>query len=539
MKGCRKYIITTMLTGLLLFTTDLFAQDPNFYLYLCFGQSNMEGQGLIENQDKTVDSRFKVMEAINCSNLGRTKGNWYTAVPPLCRCNTGLSPADYFGRKMVDTLPDSIKIGIINVSVAGCKIELFDKDNYQSYVSGVESWMKGIINEYGGNPYARLVEIAALAKQDGVIKGILMHQGESNTGDNTWPSKVKQVYDNLINDLELDPDSIPLLAGEVVHADQGGLCASMNSIIARLPQVISNSHVISSSGCAAAGDKLHFSSAGYREIGTRYAVKMLSLLGYDDEPEDPVTQDTISIYFEPECAVNGENWEIVSDETASNGRYVTVRSGLEGLTAPTDDENAVTIPFSIDSTGNYSVYARLNCPGYDDDSFWLKIDDGEYLMCNGLVTSGWQWVKLSDYELTVGEHTMFICYREDGTRLDKICVSNSSEVPEGMGDEANNLCDPSELGSVIEIPDGYRLEQNYPNPFNPSTLIKYSIPVSGYVTLKVYDLLGQVIQTLFDGFSQAGSFELVFEPKDLTSGVYIYRLSVGNFTESKKLLYIQ
>lgn len=89
MKGCRKYIITIMLTGLLLFTTDLFAQDPNFYLYLCFGQSNMEGQGLIENQDKTVDSRFKVMEAINCSNLGRTKGNWYTAVPPLCRCNTG------------------------------------------------------------------------------------------------------------------------------------------------------------------------------------------------------------------------------------------------------------------------------------------------------------------------------------------------------------------------------------------------------------------------------------------------------------------
>ena len=263
--------------------------DPNFYIYLCFGQSNMEGQGTIEDQDKTVDSRFQIMEATNCSNLGRTKGTWYTAAPPLCRCYTGLSPADYFGRTMVANLPDSIKVGVINVSVAGCKIELFDKDNYQAYVSTItEQWLLDIINAYSGNPYAYLVDIAKLAQHDGVIKGILLHQGESNTNDNLWPSKVKKIYNDLITDLSLNPDSIPLLAGEVVNADQGGVCASMNSIIAVLPDTLPNSYVISSSGCTDASDNLHFNSAGYREIGKRYAVKMLSLMGYkvsENKPE--------------------------------------------------------------------------------------------------------------------------------------------------------------------------------------------------------------------------------------------------------------
>ena len=268
------------LTVILLLNLQGFSQNPNFYIYLCFGQSNMEGQGTIEAQDRTVNSRFKVMEAVSCTNLGRTKGKWYTAVPPLCRCWSKLSPADYFGRTMIENLPDSITVGVINVSVAGCKIELFDKDNYQKYTSTItEDWLKNIIAEYNGNPYNELVELAKLAQKDGVIKGILLHQGESNTGDSQWPTKVKNIYNNLVTDLGLNPDSIPLLAGEVVHADQGGVCASMNIIIARLPQTLPNSYVISSSKCTDATDNIHFNSAGYREIGKRYARKMLSLMG--------------------------------------------------------------------------------------------------------------------------------------------------------------------------------------------------------------------------------------------------------------------
>lgn len=270
-----------LLAGILFLSSAAFSQDKNFYIFLSFGQSNMEGNAKAEAQDSTVDNRFQVLEAVDCPNLGREKGKWYTAVPPLCRCRTGLTPADYFGRTLVANLPENIRVGVINVSIGGCKIELFDKDNYQSYVSTAPSWMIGMIKEYDGNPYARLVEMAKLAQKDGVIKGILLHQGESNTGDSTWPRKVKLVYDNLLKDLKLKAKKVPLLAGELVDAEQGGACASMNKIIATLPQTIPGAHVISSEGCTQRGDKLHFTAAGYRKLGERYGVEMLSLLGYN------------------------------------------------------------------------------------------------------------------------------------------------------------------------------------------------------------------------------------------------------------------
>lgn len=278
-----------LLMGLLLTNTKVFSQDPNFYIYLCFGQSNMEGFPGIEQQDESnIDNRFQVLAAVDFPKLNRTKGHWYTAVPPLCRPFTGLCPADYFGRTMVANLPKDIKVGVINVSVAGCKIEMFEKENYQTYASTAPQWMLNIIKEYNGNPYAYLIEMAKLAQKDGVIKGILMHQGESNPNDSTWTLKVKGIYNNLIKDLNLDSNSVPLLAGETVNADQGGACAAMNQIISKLPEVIPNSYIISSSGCTARPDHLHFNAAGYRKLGTRYGIKMLSLLGYKAAEPEPV-----------------------------------------------------------------------------------------------------------------------------------------------------------------------------------------------------------------------------------------------------------
>jgi len=270
-----------LLIGFVLLNMTAFSQNKKFYIYLCLGQSNMEGNARkFEAQDSIVDPRFKVMETIDCPNLNRIKGNWYTAVPPLCRCNTGLTPSDYFGKTMIANLPKDITVGVINVAIGGCKIELFDIDNYQTYISTAPDWMKNMVKEYDGNPYARLVEMAKLAQKDGVIKGILLHQGESNTNDSIWPQKVKGVYDNLIKDLNLNPKNVPLLAGELVNADQKGACASMNKIIATLPKTISNSYVISSAGCPQRGDGLHFTVVGYRELGKRYAAQMLSLLGF-------------------------------------------------------------------------------------------------------------------------------------------------------------------------------------------------------------------------------------------------------------------
>lgn len=135
-----------------------------------------------------------------------------------------------------------------------------------------------MVAEYDGNPYARLIELARQASRCGVIKGILFHQGESNTGDSEWPLKVKKVYDSILSDLNLKPNSLPLLVGELVSEGQGGACASMNPVIQKLPETIPSAHVISSEGCEAVSDRLHFSAAGYRELGKRYALTMLQIL---------------------------------------------------------------------------------------------------------------------------------------------------------------------------------------------------------------------------------------------------------------------
>ena len=273
MKTANKYILTVVLLYLAMM---LHSQNPDFHIYLCFGQSNMAGAARAEAQDSIVNERFQMMSVMDCPDKEREMGNWYTASPPICDCNAGLSPADYFGRTLVENLPSNIKVGVINVSIGGCRIELFDKENYQSYVDTAPEWMINWINNYDGNPYGRLVELAQLAQKDGVIKGILLHQGESNPNDSLWTQKVKDIYDNLLNDLDLKAEETPLLAGEMLSAEFDGKCAGFNEFIAKLPNMISNAHVISSEGCLGMRDGLHFNAEGYRIMGRRYGEKMLS-----------------------------------------------------------------------------------------------------------------------------------------------------------------------------------------------------------------------------------------------------------------------
>jgi hypothetical protein len=264
---------TSLICGLVISLCVIsFAQDPNFYIYLCFGQSNMCGAGSIEAQDKTVDSRFQMMEPIGCTNRNQTFGKWYPAVPPLWGCNGGLGPSDYFGRTMVKNLPATIKVGVIVVAVPGCDILLFDKKGYKGYDT-----YNTVPTKYSGSAYAWLMELARLAEKDGVIKGFLLHQGETMPDASKWPGQVKGVYDSLIADLKLDPSKTPLLAGEMLYGDKGGCCQSHNTTIAKLPTVIPNSYVISAQGLAGK-DQYHFTTEGNRTLGTRYGEKMLTLV---------------------------------------------------------------------------------------------------------------------------------------------------------------------------------------------------------------------------------------------------------------------
>lgn len=313
------------------------APDPNFHIYLAFGQSNMEGQGDIGQQDKTVDERFQVLWAAdNGSCSGKTKGKWSTAVPPLAHCQGAkLGPTDYFGRTMVEKTDPQIKVGVIVVAVAGCSIKLFDKDQYRSYAQGQQSWMTQRINDYGGNPYGRLIEMAKKAQEEGVIKGIIFHQGETDAGDGNWPSAVKKVYDNIIKDLGLEND-IPFLAGEVLRS---GVSKGANNNIAKLPQQSKNFYVVSSEGFNQAlgdGQNVHFTSQEYRDFGKRYAEKMIEVLGDKLKPA-ATAESSSSVAESSSSAAKSSSSEVASSSSHS---HHGVSSSSEAGSSPESSSDA-------------------------------------------------------------------------------------------------------------------------------------------------------------------------------------------------------
>ncbi|MBR5325634.1 MAG: acetyl xylan esterase [Prevotella sp.] len=282
-----KHLLTTILLSAVVLTANAQKPDPNFYIFLCFGQSNMEGNARPEAQDlASPGPRFLLMPAVDFPEKGRKMGEWCEASAPLCRPNTGLTPADWFGRTLVESLPENIKIGVIHVAIGGIDIKGFLPDSIPSYVEKkAPGWMKGMLAAYDNNPYERLVTLAKKAQKDGVIKGILMHQGETNTGDPQWAGMVKQVYDNLCSDLNLKPEEVNLYAGNIVQADGQGVCIGCKKQIDELPLTLHTAQVISSDDCTNGPDRLHFDAAGYRELGCRYGEAVARFLGY--EPKRP------------------------------------------------------------------------------------------------------------------------------------------------------------------------------------------------------------------------------------------------------------
>lgn len=274
-----------------------FAQDPNLHIYLAFGQSNMAGQSPITKKDLVPKPRFLVLRT--AAHSGQNIGEFYPAVPPLAHSGTRIGILDFFGRAMVDALPDSIKVAVASVALGGQSIDMFDKDRYQEYVQNATStgtqWWVPYFEEYGSNPYKRLIEVGKIAKTKGVIKGILFHQGEADAYREDWPTRVRKVYDDLMTDLQLDSTKVPFLMGEYVSTEEGGQMGWRNSRVAEVASTIPNGHVVSSKKCPAIYEPLailHFSREGYEILGKRYAALMLRLLDKPSEPRKKVSRSS-------------------------------------------------------------------------------------------------------------------------------------------------------------------------------------------------------------------------------------------------------
>ena len=349
--------------------------DPKeqFHIYLCFGQSNMEGNATPEAMDKKdVDPRFQMLACVNFNNPKRIMGEWYTAIPPIVREGTGLGMADYFGRTMVKYLPENIKVGVVDVAIGGTKIEGFISEKVPDYIKDEADWLKNYFKAYDNDPYERLVDMAKIAQESGVIKGILLHQGESNNTQQDWPNKVKLIYDRLLEDLNLNAEETPLFVGEMVSKQEGGACWGHNAVIAKVPSVIPNSYVISSANCPQKGDGLHFTAQGYRIMGQRYAKAALELMGIEaeiEEPAAPATEFELDSKFTSLSSIGTTPFVIYNEAThmaffGSDAQNL----GYDALSAALQKSNA-TIGFRLEKSGEYYLLRALT-PNDDEYSIW-------------------------------------------------------------------------------------------------------------------------------------------------------------------------
>jgi glucuronoarabinoxylan endo-1,4-beta-xylanase len=251
--------------------------------------------------------------------------------------------------------------------------------------------------------------------------------------------------------------------------------------------------------------------------------------------------------LEPECGIVGANWEIIDDAQTSNGYYVAAKPGFESKDqAPDINDGLISISFNVEDDNNYYLFARLYCPTADDDSYWIKMDDGSFSMHNNLNNSDWGWVGLGNYPLTAGEHTLTIGYREDGANLDKLIVSRYDNLPESYGIDAVNACEsptvdpPVDTSTVVDYISendiNFSLKQIYPNPFNMTTVIKYDLKDAGHVKICVYNLVGHKIETVVDKDQPVGEYNIVWQAGDLPGGIYFCIFKVGETIETRKLI---
>ncbi len=186
----------------------------------------------------------------------------------------------------------------------------------------------------------------------------------------------------------------------------------------------------------------------------------------------------------------------------------------------------------------------------------LKAAGTNIAVSNGSLTPVTNDLRLQNTELThvlpktpsSGAVTFNFSYTAPSIPGEQTIYANGNSVNfngQNTGDQWNFAQNKSiQIGTVTGIKDeqdliAYKLEQNFPNPFNPSTKIRYSIPDNEYVSLKVFDLLGNEITTLANGEKAAGNYEVTFNGNNLSSGIYLYTLKTRNFSETKKFLLLK
>lgn len=253
------------------------------------------------------------------------------------------------------------------------------------------------------------------------------------------------------------------------------------------------------------------------------------------------TLKNTNLWLEAECGQVGSTWEVPDDGNASNGQYVMTPAGTESLAeASADTADHIIFNFHASEAGSYKLWGRVITPTANDDSYWIKMDDDTtWAMWNSIPGgSTWHWAIVFDqsngsqemtYDLDTGYHTLSICYREDGAKLDKLLLTNTGSTPSETGDAATNCPDDDTVGidelSAREVAS----IRVFPNPAHSGIQVTWE---DEFQTLEIISVTGQfVIRKRFDT-----SIAETYLPVDLEPGVYILLLSNEYNSGLKKII---
>lgn len=252
----------------------------SFHLYLLIGQSNMAGRGMIEEQDKKNHPRVFVLNKEN---------RWMPGVDPIHfdKDIVGVGPGLSFGKAMADRDP-SIRIGLIPCAAGGSPIDVWKKGEY---------W-----DQTDSKPYNEAIKRTKVAMKDGVLKGILWHQGESDSKTGLaeqYKSKLIELINTLRKDLAT-PD-VPFVAGELgeFYFTERPLAENINKALHSISKEVKNTACVSAKGLTPMDDTVHFNANSARELGWRFAEGMSDLLDKTFYTEGEIVRAESRLFTNP------------------------------------------------------------------------------------------------------------------------------------------------------------------------------------------------------------------------------------------------
>ena len=222
------------------------------------------------------------------------------------------------------------------------------------------------------------------------------------------------------------------------------------------------------------------------------------------------------------------SWESDTSTSAINGSYWIAKQGSQV-------DRVQWGPLQVDSSGFYDVYAHIPNTGVQQSTrclYVIKDDFGADSIYASQASGIGTWMRLGNLPFSAGDQfapsLSSVAGSDTGQYLvaDAVMLTRTVEFTTGVEGRSQQ-------------PVAFKLNQNYPNPFNPTTVISYTIPKAGHVTLIVYDILGREVETLVDKNENVGRYDVQFDGSRLASGVYFYRLISGSHAMTKKMLMLK